>query len=223
MCGRAYETYTDDELAMRYLNRKPLRLPAFRPSFNLAPTQESPVVRVVEGKRQIDLFHWQFIPPWEKEFKTRLSTINARSESVFTSNLYKGSILKRRCIVPLSGFFEWKRDGERKRPYAIHLKTESIMSVAGIWTTWRHGDDSERHSFAILTTSANSLMKQIHDRMPVILDRADEDSWLDPENQAPERIKNLLKPCPSDHLETYEVSTLVNSPRNNRPEVLNPI
>ncbi|MBI3541771.1 MAG: SOS response-associated peptidase [Deltaproteobacteria bacterium] len=227
MCGRAYETYTDEELHARYLNEKAKRgnplagqHGARKPNFNLAPTQDSPIVRVVDGERQLDLFRWQYVPPWEPEFKTKLSTINAKSETVFESRLYKSAIIKHRCIVPLSGFFEWKRDGDSKRPFAIHLKDEPIMSVAGIWSTWRGDGKSELHSFAILTTAANPFMEKIHDRMPVILAPKDEEAWLDPELQDVAKIKKLLKPCPEKWLVAHEVSTLVNSPRNNRAEVL---
>jgi len=222
MCGRAYETYTDEELALRYLSKRPIRLPDFKPNYNLAPTQLSPVVVTAEGARQLDLFTWGLIPPWEAEFKTKLSTINAKSETVFESRLYKGSILKHRLIVPLSGFIEWQRDGSKKRPFAIHHKDQAIMSVAGVWSTWQQGDFPARHSFSILTTAANPFMKEIHDRMPVILAPEDESPWLDPGLQDPVAIKKMLKPCPSAWLSAFEISPMVNSPRNNRPEVLLP-
>ncbi|MCM2276672.1 MAG: SOS response-associated peptidase [Oligoflexia bacterium] len=220
MCGRAYETYTDEELAFRYLGRNPLNLPKRAPNYNFAPTQLSPVVRVVDGERRVELMHWQLIPAWEPEFKTRLSTINARSESVFESRLYKDLVLRQRCIVPLSGFFEWKREPDGKHPYAIRLKDEPIMSVAGIWNAWHKGSSSERLSFSILTTEANSFMSSIHDRMPLILSRENEEGWLDPELREPRAIRELLRPCPEDWLEACEISTRVNAPRNNDPEIL---
>jgi putative SOS response-associated peptidase YedK len=221
MCGRAYKTYTDEELFLRYLNKRRVKLPSFKPNYNIAPTQDVLVLRNVDGDKQFDLFHWGLIPVWEKEFKTKLSTINAKSETVFESKLYKGPVTKHRCIVPLSGFIEWKREGESKRPFAIHLKDEPIMSVAGIWSTWG-SEETQRHSFSILTTSANEFMEKIHDRMPVILSPKDEDAYLDP-TQKPESIAKLLKPCPKSWLTAHEISTLINSPRNNRPEVLEPI
>jgi putative SOS response-associated peptidase YedK len=220
MCGRAYETYTDEELSLRYLNGRKSGLPSLAPNYNLAPTQKSPVVRVIGAERRIDLFQWQLIPPWEPEFKTKLSTINAKSETVFESRLYRGPIAHHRCIVPLSGFFEWKREEDHKRPFAIYLKDHSIMSIAGVWSTWLHGDGSERHSFAILTIEANDFMKDIHDRMPVILDPKDEEQWLDPKLTDPGKIRSMMRPCPDQWLAAHEVSTLVNSPRNNRPEIL---
>src|SRR5262249_17102479 len=161
------------------------------------------------------LMHWGLIPYWEPVFKTRLSTINARSETIFTSEVFKDAVVRRRCIVPISGFYEWKRDEDMKRPFKIYLKDDPIMSVAGIWYTWRSGTPDERSSFSIVTTSANAFMNDVHDRMPVILARKDEDAWLDPEVHEPELLRTLLKPCPSSWLMAIEVSHLVNSAKNN--------
>jgi putative SOS response-associated peptidase YedK len=112
--------------------------------------------------------HWQLIPAYEPTFKTKLSTINAKSETVFQSALYRDLVVRRRCIVPLSGFFEWKRDGGQKRPFRIHLKDEPIMSVTGIWDTWRQGTQDERSSFSILTTAANSFMSDSVEVSPLV-------------------------------------------------------
>jgi putative SOS response-associated peptidase YedK len=220
MCGRAYETYTADELYFQYLNKRPLKLPPFKPNFNMCPTHDSPVLRMIDGQRLFDEMHWQLIPRWESTFTTKISTINAKSETVFDSRLYKGLIARQRCIVPLSGFFEWKKDGAKKRPFKIHLQNGEIMSVAGIWDAWHAGTPDERRSFSILTTSANDFMREIHDRMPVILDAADLDEWLNPETHEQEALQKLMKPCPNSWLASSEISSLVNSPKNNTAEVL---
>jgi putative SOS response-associated peptidase YedK len=165
---------------------------------------------------------WQLVPATEPAFTTKLSTINARSETVFSSPLYRNLIVRQRCIVPLSGFYEWKRYGDTKRPFKIHLRDEPIMSVAGIWDTWRPGAQDERRSFSILTTTANEAMRGIHDRMPVILSRADEAAWIDPEIHEQEELRRLLKPCPSSWLTAVEVSALVNSSKNNSAALLEP-
>lgn len=220
MCGRAYETYTADELYLQYLNRRPLRLPPLQPNYNMCPTQNSPVLRLIDGERQFDGMHWQLVPRWETTFTTKLSTINAKSETAFESRLYRGLVVRQRCVVPLSGFFEWKKDGARKRPFKIHLRDGAIMSVAGIWDTWRSGTPDERRSFAIVTTAANEFMREIHDRMPVILAAPDLDAWMDPEVHEQDTLHQLMKPCPSTWLACAEISTLVNSPKNNSPEIL---
>jgi putative SOS response-associated peptidase YedK len=222
MCGRAYETYSDEELYFRYLSTRPITPLLLSPVYNLCPTQNSPVLRLVAGERQFDQMRWQLVPNTEPAFTTKLSTINARSETVFSSPLYRNIVVRQRCIVPLSGFFEWKNDGQGKRPFKIHLRDEPIMSVAGIWDTWRPGTLDERWSFSIVTTSANTFMREIHDRMPVILGRSDEDAWLDPEVHERELLQKLLKPCPSSWLTAIEVSPLVNAAKNNTREVLEP-
>jgi putative SOS response-associated peptidase YedK len=222
VCGRAYQTYSDEELYFRYLSQRPITIWSLLPIYNLCPTHDSPVVRVDSGQRQIELMRWQFVPSTEPAFNTKLSTINARSESVFETRLYRDVVIRQRCLVPLSGFYEWKRAGDSKRPFKIHLRDEPIMSVAGIWETWRPGSPHERRSFSILTTSANEFMKDIHDRMPVILGRDVENEWLNPEVGERETLEKLLKPCPSSWLTAVEVSSLVNSSKNNSAEVLRP-
>jgi len=221
MCGRAYETYTDEELYIRYGNVRFPPIPDFLlPKYNLCPTMNSPVLRLVHGDLQFDQMRWQLVPSNEPEFTTKLSTINARSEGVFQSRLYRDLIIRQRCIIPINGFFEWKKDGPRKRPFKIHQKDQQIMSVAAIWETWRTGKPDAKSSFSILTTAANSLMADIHDRMPVILGRSDEQNWLDPEIHEQDTLYKMMKPCPSGWLTAEEISTLVNSPKNDGPEVL---
>jgi len=223
MCGRAYSTYTADELYFQFLNKQPLKIEPLKPNFNMSPRHSAPIVRSKDGARELEEMHWGLIPEWSPEFKMKFSTINARSEGVFESRLYKKAILQRRCIVPVSGFFEWKREGSAKRPFKIFLKDSPIMSMAGIWTAWRAGTPEEHRSFSILTTAANDFMAEIHDRMPVILDANQFDEWLDPEVHEVEQIGKMLNPCPPSWLESAEVSTLVNSPKNNRAEVLDPL
>ena len=222
MCARAYETYTDEELAVHYLERRAPIPFEILPKYNLCPTQTSPVLRFVDGTKQFDEMRWQLVPRLEPMFTTKLSTFNARSEAVFETRLFRDLIGRQRCIIPLSGFYEWKTAGKTKQPFAIHSRESSILSVAGVWDAWRAGTTDERRSFAILTTRANDFMNTIHDRMPVILGRADEDAWLDPEVHEREMVEKLMRPCPSSWLAAFEVSRLVNSARNDSPEVLRP-
>jgi len=224
MCGRTYKTYTDEELIYRYLNIRPIDFPELRPNYNMAPTQDTLVLKVVDGKRKFESMRWGLVPFWAKNVKSAdmYSMINAKAEEITEKRSYKGAFEKRRCIIPMSGFFEWKKEeNKNKKPFCIHLKNEPIMSLAGIWESWTSKDEKELvSSYSIITTEANTLMQSIHTRMPVILDRNNETEWLDPENTDIKQIKQLLKPCPSEWLEAYEISTLVNSPRNNRAEVL---
>lgn len=226
MCGRAYHTYTDDELTLRYLNEHKIVIPDLPPNYNLAPTHLTPIVRIVKGERKIEQFRWGLVPAWAKDVKSaaKYSLINARGEEISTKRTYAEPFRHRRCIVPLTGFFEWKREGTVKRPFAIHLKNDPILSVAGVWEEWTSRESGEIvQSFAVITTAANAFMSRIHDRMPVILAREDEAAWLDPANDDPAQLQKLLRPCPDEWLECFEVSTLVNSPRNNSKEVLAPV
>lgn len=225
MCGRAYETYTEDELYFRYLNERAKRHPlGIKPNYNLAPTQSSPVVLMRNGQREISLMRWGLIPAWASDIRatSKYSLINARSEEILQKRTYKAAFLKRRCIVPLSGFYEWKRQGDGpKIPYAISGKDAAILSVAGVWEHWVDKSSGEVvESFAILTVGANSMMQAIHDRMPVILAPSDEAQWLDSEIEEPTLLIPMLKPCPSEWLTAHEVSTAVNSPKNNRRELI---
>ncbi len=226
MCGRAYATYTEEELAIQYLNRRPLRLEGFGATYNLAPTQRAPVVFVRDGARMIDQFRWGLVPVWAKsvEAAAKYSLINARGEGIAEKRSYAKAFQCRRCVVPLSGFYEWKRGGKRKRPFAIHLRDRPIMSVAGVWERWQPaGAPAPLHSFSIVTTRANSFMAEIHDRMPVILAEMDVERWLDPDVHQPDRLRPLIRPCPPEWLTAYEVSTAVNSPTHNSADVLRPL
>lgn len=228
MCGRVFETYTIEELERRYLNQRLRRAPSpdFAPNYNLAPTEVSPVVRVRDGDNAIEFFRWGLVPFWAKDLKSaaKYSLINAKSEEIVKKRSYKEPFEKRRCIVPLSGFFEWMRTGKTKRPFVVRLKDEPIMSVAGVWEKWRSKDSGEEiFSFSIVTTGANKALSGIHDRMPVILGRTDEEKWLDPENRDLDGLKKLMRPCPPEWLTLYEVSPLVNSVKVNKKELLAPL
>ena len=225
MCGRAFETYSEEELSVEYLNAQPVHLEGFRPTYNLAPTQTSPVVLMRGSDRTIELFQWGLVPRWAGSVKeaTKYSLINARSEEIAEKPSYAEPFRRRRCVVPLSGFFEWKRGGPRKRPFAVQPRDGGILSVAGVWERWQPGGQPDPlHTFSIVTTRSNTLMSEIHDRMPVILGNNDLRLWLDPDVDDPERLKPLLEPCPPEWLTAYEVSTAVNAPANNSPEVLEP-
>jgi putative SOS response-associated peptidase YedK len=229
MCGRAYQTFTEDELAARYdtdrLKREPLR--TVKTNYNLAPTHLSPIILIRDGTRCLDFFRWGLVPAWATDIRSadRYSLINARAEEVNEKRSYQAAFVKRRCLVPVSGFYEWHRPNKGpKVPYAIHLADDSIMSLAGIWEYWQNTKaKQEVYSFSILTVAANALMEPIHNRMPVILNKNDEQTWLDPNNYDTKALLEFAKPCDSNILRAYQISTLVNSPKNNNQELLNPV
>jgi putative SOS response-associated peptidase YedK len=202
------------------------KLPGSGASFNKCPSQRFIILAVREGKLGFHEMRWGLVPSWAKTVKDadKYSMINAKAEEIAEKRSYKAAFQKRRCIVPVSGFFEWKRSESKKRPYAIHLKDEPIMSLAGIWEHWVSPLDGDVvDSFAIVTVEANSFMNKIHNRMPVILDQQDEESWLNPEASDREVLSKIMKPCASSILGAFEISTMVNSPRNNSSEILNPV
>ncbi|HXN06323.1 MAG TPA: SOS response-associated peptidase, partial [Nitrospiria bacterium] len=185
MCGRIYKTFTSEELLYRYLNNQPVALPEMKPNYNMVPTQETLVLRAADAERRFDSMRWGLVPIWANDVKSanRYSVINAKAEEITEKRSFKGAFERRRCIVPVTGFFEWqKADDGRKKPYCVHLKDEPIMSLAGIWEHWQSKDGlQELFSYAIITTGANEIMREIHMRMPVILERSGEAEWLNPE------------------------------------------
>lgn len=212
--------------------------PALAPRYNIAPTQEAPVVRVLEatggddesaGRRQLDLLRWGLVPGWADDPKIGNRMINARSESVATKPSFRQSFKRRRCLVVADGFYEWTKVPGGKQPYRLHRRDSKPFAFAGLWDRWFDragggGDDPQPlDTFTILTSDAAPEIAAIHHRMPVILDPADFDLWLDPTVADRERLEELLTPRGGDLLEAYPVSKLVNSPANDVPECIRPV
>ena len=221
MCGRFTLTADQDSFEDRFsLTRFDL---GWVPSFNIAPTQEVLTVTNDGSENRPELMRWGLVPSWAKDPKIGNRMINARSETLAEKPSFRTAFKRRRCLIPADGFYEWKREGKAKKPMLITANPGGLFAFAGLWETWKQPDDSWLLTCAIITTSANEVMKSIHDRMPVILPRESEASWLDPEEQDTAMLSELLLPYDSDRMEAYEVSTLVNSPRNNFPEVIEPV
>lgn len=193
--------------------------------FNIAPTSETPVIFEEDGERLLDNFFWTFIPPWSPDGKPgKFSAINARDDKIASSKLYAPSFRSRRCIVPVGGFYEWQGKKSPKQPYFIHHPKADTLALAGVWSHWKAKDGSaERNSFAIITTKPNGVMQPLHDRMPVILDAADWNTWLDRDMADTDALQGLLRPCPDEKLEAYPVSTEVNKPGNDSPSCVEPV
>ena len=221
MCGRFTLTADQDSFEDRFsLTRFDL---GWVPSFNIAPTQEVLTVTNDGSENRPELMRWGLVPSWAKDPKIGNRMINARSETLAEKPSFRTAFKRRRCLIPADGFYEWKREGKAKKPMLITANPGGLFAFAGLWETWKQPDDSWLLTCAIITTSANEFMKSIHDRMPVILPRESEASWLDPEEQDTAMLSELLLPYDSGRMEAYEVSTLVNSPRNNFPEVIEPV
>jgi putative SOS response-associated peptidase YedK len=204
------------------------------PRFNVAPTQLVPIVRTKPGReltivrradgsaeRELASVRWGLIPAWAKDPGIGNRMINARAESVAEKPAFRAAFRSRRCVVPASGFYEWKREGRGpKRPYLIRRRDGEPIGFAGLWESWHDPTTGEAvESCTIITCAPNGPLAELHDRMPVILDPADYDRWLDPEAPGAEE---LLRPCPAAWLEAVPVGTRVNSPANDDEGLIRP-
>lgn len=193
------------------------------PRYNIAPTQQVAVVRQdAGGQRHLSYLRWGLIPPWAKDASVGSPMINARAETVHEKPAFRHAFRSRRCLIPASGFFEWEKKEGRKQPLYIRMKDGGPMIFAGFWESWKSPDGGIVESCTILTTSANSLIRPIHDRMPVILGRSDWDTWLS-RDATREQLTMLFQPYPSDLLHLYPVGTGVNNPRNDSPDLIDPL
>lgn len=219
MCGR-YSLTTPAE-AMRQVFGVTGPLPNLPPRYNIAPSQDAAVIRLSEGARELVLMRWGLVPSWSKGPDSKFSMINARAETVAKKPAYRSAFKSRRCLVPADGFFEWRAEGKKKQPFYIHMKDEKPFAFAGLWERWEKGEEPIT-SFAIIVTDANDLLRHIHDRMPVILKPADYGRWLDPAAR-PDTAQSFLRPYDPKKMAVRKISTRVNSPKNDDPEILAPV
>jgi putative SOS response-associated peptidase YedK len=199
----------------------------YRPRYNIAPTQDAPVVARDERGQRMGLLRWGLIPSWSKDPGVGNRMINARSETAAKKPSFRSAFQRRRCLVPADGFYEWKKQeapegGKGKRiPHWIHLASEEPFAFAGLWERWDDPRGSSLFTFTILTTDAAPGIAHIHPRMPVILSRPQREVWLDPDADL-EALQALLRSPGGDSLQARPVSTQVNSPRNDGPECIEP-
>ncbi|NIQ03007.1 MAG: hypothetical protein GWM98_23640, partial [Nitrospinaceae bacterium] len=187
------------------------------PRYNIAPTQEVPVVTAVNGPRELVVMKWGLVPPWSRDEKSGPRLINARAETLEQKPSFRGSFKNKRCLIPADGFMEWKKN-RNKIPFYITLKSGEPFAFAGLWAEWK-GTDRTLQTFTIITTPANALLQPLHDRMPLILAPRDYEAWLDP-STAPKDLRPLLVPFSADALRVVEISPKINSPHNDSPECL---
>lgn len=192
------------------------------PSYNIAPTHAVLTVVQRAGSKKLELMQWGLIPSWAKDASIGSKMINARAETVAEKPSFKQSLIKRRCIIVADGFYEWRAEGKNKTPMFIHLKSQAPFGMAGLYDTWKSPEGKMVTTCTIITTSANEMMKSIHDRMPVVLSKEAQRVWLDANIQDAGELTGLLKPYPTDEMQAYAVSPMVNSPRNNSRECIEP-
>ena len=223
MCGR-YTMHTDvDELIEQLkLNFAEIEL---TPRYNIAPTQDIPVILETEKGRVLKAFRWGLVPHWAQDLSIGNKMINARAETLAEKPSFRSLIKSHRCLIPADGFYEWQKgEGNTKTPYFIHRKDDGPFTFAGLWAEWKEkgSDEASIQTCTIITTSANELMEPLHHRMPVILPAKAQNEWLNPDNEDKESLTELLVPYAGDDFEAYPVSREVNAVKNSGPQLIKP-
>lgn len=218
MCGRYTIKKPLKELKEKFQVTRDL-FGDYQARFNVAPSQINQVILNSEGERELHGFRWGLIPLWAKDSQTNF--INAKAETVHQKPSFRDSFKSKRCLVPADGFIEWERRGKDKIPHYFFVPAEDLFAFAGIWAKWEGGERSV-YSFSIITTNANKLVSQFHNRMPVILKPDDYDSWLSP-NVDTQTLSDLLAPYSDKEMDQFEVSKKINSPKNDSADLLSPV
>jgi putative SOS response-associated peptidase YedK len=193
-----------------------------QPRFNIAPSQMIDVVFEPETKRILAQLKWGLVPHWAKDSEIGNRMINARAETITEKPSFREAFKSRRCIVPASGFYEWQKvERGAKQPFYFYLKEKEVFGFAGLWESWRDKTTGEElETCTIITTEANEVLKQVHERMPVILKAKDYDEWLNPKEKDTDRLQKLLAPYPAGEMDSHAVGTNVNHPNRNSPDLI---
>jgi putative SOS response-associated peptidase YedK len=226
MCGRFVAASPPDQIA-RYFDAEAPEA-ALEPSYNVAPTNDVYAVLEDGSTRRVEALHWGLVPRWAKDLSIGNRMINARAETLAEKSAYKGAFQKRRCIIPADGFYEWraKAGQKKKQPYFIHRSDGEPLALAGLWEIWKNpnsSEDEEVYSCTIITGEPNEKVREIHDRMPVILPPKAWDRWLDPQEHDLAVLGRLLVPAPASLLDLDPVSTEVNNVRNKGPHLVDKV
>ena len=225
MCGRARLSSNLGEIQVHF-SIPPGRATAnFAASWNVAPTDSLPIARhdARTAERSLDLMRWGLVPYWAKDIKVGFANINAKAETIDTRPAFRDAFQRRRCLVPLDGFYEWQKLGKERQPYAVALANGGLMAMAGLWENWRSPAGEWLRSFTIVTTEPNELLAPLHDRMPVILDPKNWPLWLGELAADAARLKGLLVPYPANAMTIWPVDRRVGNVKNNDPSLIEPI
>lgn len=220
MCGR-YALTVAEKILLALFGYIPGEAEPFPPRYNIAPTQPIATVRQEHGARHFALVRWGLVPAWVEDPKQFSLIINARTEGIMEKPAFKYAMRYRRCLVPASGFYEWRKGpGKIRQPFWVPPKNGGVVAFAGLWETWHATDGSEIDSGCIVTVPANDTLAPIHERMPAVIAPADFEQWLTGE---PEEANALLKPAANDLFATIQVSDRVNKADNDDPGLIEPV
>lgn len=224
MCGR-FALYADYKVILERFSIEQASFDEneYEPSYNIAPSQLIAAVVSDGNKNRLGKLKWGLIPPWAKDAKIGYKMINARAETAAEKPSFRNAFKKKRCLIIADSFYEWRKEEEGKTPMLIKMKSEEPFAFAGLWESWESPEGEPIHSCSILTTKPNGVMASIHDRMPVILSKEAEKIWLDPNVQDIEMLESVLKPYEDGEMEAYQVSEEVNSPKNNKADLIRKI
>ena len=222
MCGR-FTLFTDIEEIKERFDIQGSFDEEYQFSYNIAPSQS--VLSVINDgvRNRLGYLRWGLIPFWAKDEKAGYKMINARAETIAEKASFRNAYRKKRCLIIADSFYEWKKTPERKIPMRIKLKNHAPFGMAGLWESWKSPEGISIYSCSVITTVPNELMTSIHDRMPVILKPEDEKDWLNPSINDPAYLQQYLKSFDSEQMEAFEVSTDVNSTKNNSPNLIQQI
>ncbi len=223
MCGRFVQSH-DASFYADVFQVESIRTEMLSSSYNVAPTDSVYAVAEHDGERLLGAFRWGLIPWWAKDRKIGARNINARAETAAEKPAFRDSFVKRRCLIPADGFYEWQRLPKGKLPHYIHRADDRPLALAGLWATWKDPESGDRvRTCTILTGRPNDLVADIHDRMPVILPEDSWSAWLDRDNQDRQELNRLMAVFPEEAMAEHPVATLVNKVSNNYPECIAPL
>ena len=222
MCGRFTQQRPASELADIFAAEPLVDDPGAR--YNVAPTDDALVVVQREDRRALTAYRWGLVPHWAKDLKAGSRMFNARAETLTTSPAFRDAFKRRRCLVPVDSFYEWKREGTIRQPYNIGREDGRPLALAGLWAGWKDPEtDTVRRTFTIVTTTPNDAMADLHDRMPVLIPDDAWDRWLDPTGADPSELLAMLQPSDDIALRIYAVNRDVNDVRRDGPGLVEPL
>jgi putative SOS response-associated peptidase YedK len=225
MCGR-YTYYSSSEIVDEFelLPKDKKQLELFKDNFNVTPGSDMPVLIRGKQEHELEFMVWGLIPSWSKDRNIGYKLINARKEGLLEKNTWKRLVNSKRCVVPARGFYEWKKlDDDSKQPFYITPTSGKVFSFAGLWDEWKDETGRIVRSYTIITKEPNKEMSDVHNRMPAILTKEQSDIWLSPLELEQAQLDDILGPTPDGSVEITKVSKDVNSPKNNRENLIYPL